>query len=41
VQEVESVTAILFENDEYGDVVKNALAPLIVAGECEFIVAYT
>ena len=46
MQEVESITAILFENDECGYVVKNALTPLISAGEGEFycrvhIIKYT
>jgi hypothetical protein len=36
VREVESITTILFENDEYGYAVKNALGPLISAGESEF-----
>jgi hypothetical protein len=41
IQEVESITAILFENDEYKDAVKRALTPLILAGESKFILDCT
>jgi hypothetical protein len=41
VQEVESITAILFENDEYENPVKSALTPLILAGESKSILYYT